>query len=219
MKRKNFKGYHKPDAVGLDKVKLNYSKIKQALTIIQTEFVSKKKTYIYIANNGRKIGSVELNLRKRNLMHLCGFKYENGARQFFQAINNNKLNWKKVWIKDDGSTFQKLAVIQKLNLLSGLDAEISIGRGNRAAILQYDNLLRSKEEILALAISYDDHGEGIPISLLNLNMKTKRKIGIPAFPVYAVITENVVTHKKQAKIRKNSPQKIRQLVESKLKDN
>ena len=50
-------------------------------------------------------------------------------------------------------------------------------------------------------------------------MKTKRKIGIPAFPVYAVITENVVTHKKQAKIRKNSPQKIRQLVESKLKDN
>lgn len=217
MKRDRFAGYHRPNTKEILKVKNNYLKIKMALEIIQTDFVARKKTYVYVTNDGRSIGSVELNLSKKNLMHLCGLKYDNGARQFYQGIKSDKLNWSKIWIKDDGTTFQKLAVIDNIDLLNGLNAKISIGKGNKFAVLQYNNLIRSGEDILALAITRDDNNEGIPISLLNLKMKTQRRIGIPAFTVYAIIDENVTTHNKKLRIKNGCSSKIKQYVDELLK--
>lgn len=69
-------------------------------------------------------------------------------------------------VKADGTTFQKLQVINLLPELSKLDLKIT--SAGKYLKLQYDHAIRTRRELMAIAFQFDTDGY-IPLSLLNLS--------------------------------------------------
>lgn len=147
-------------------------------------------------------------------MHLCGVKYNNGgAQSFFKSLKNQELKLDKLLIKDDSSTFQKLDVIDNIDLLNGLNTKVSIGKS--FAGIHYDNMIKSKKQCLGIAIDKDDNGIGYPLSLLNLSKRDTKSL--TSFDVVAILEENKLTHKKICLCkRSNCDTKIDKYIEEHL---
>lgn len=46
-----------------------------------------------------------------NFMHLCGLLYSRGSKNFFKDVIDRKVDLSKILVKTDGTTFQKLKVL------------------------------------------------------------------------------------------------------------
>lgn len=126
-------------------------------------------------------------------MHLCGVKYVRGSRGFVNDLRKKKLDLQNLYLKNDGSTFQTLEVIDKIDLLDSLSTKVSIG--NKMASIHYSNLLRTKSDILGIAVDTDNNGMNSPLSLLNLSIKDSHTL--TSFKVVAILEENKTTHVKR----------------------
>lgn len=131
-------------------------------------------------------------------MHLCGVKYDKGAKGFINDLKHNKLKLENLYLKEDGSTFQKLEVIDKIPLLNELGTMISIG--NNMARIHYDNLLRTEANILGIAIDTDANGIHFPLSLLKISAKDAHTL--TSFEVIAILEEDQKTHIKKCLVKK-----------------
>lgn len=205
----NDENYHKINTSEIKTFNTYIPIIRESLKTIKTNFIGKKKTYVYVKNM-RCIDSISVIFKNNNLMHLYGVKYKDGSKQFVYDIKHKKLNFHYLRVKDDGSTFQKLQVINQIDILNTLNTRISIG--NNIANIHYDSLLRSREDILGIAIKNDENGNPYPLSLLNLSNDITKTL--TSFKVLAIIEEDVNTHICSCLQRKdNCPQKVNQWIE------
>ncbi|UQB01698.1 PBECR4 domain-containing protein [Pediococcus pentosaceus] len=191
--------YHKITSSELISFKTYLPKIQNSFSIIKKHFIGKIKTYIYAVNN-REIRSLPVTIQNRHFMHLCGVKYTKGASGFVKDLKNNRLNLNELYLKEDGSTFQKLEVIDKINLLDTLETTVSIG--NNMARIHYDNLLRTKANILGIVVDTDDNGINFPLSLLNISATDLHTL--TRFKVFAILEENKSTHVKRCLLKDKS---------------
>lgn len=206
--------YHKITASELISFKTYLPKIKNSFSLIKKHFIGKTKTYIYVVNN-RKICSLPITFQNRHFMHLCGVKYIKGASGFVKDLKKNRLKLDGLYLKEDGSTFQKLEVIDKIDLLDTLGTTVSIG--NNIARIHYDNLLRTKTNILGIAVDTDKYGMHFPLSLLNISVEDTHTL--TSFSVVAILEESQRTHVKKCLLKqRNCPRKLNEYIE-KLLDN
>ncbi|HHW7475208.1 TPA: hypothetical protein ACU207_002414 [Mannheimia haemolytica] len=76
-----------------------------------------------------------------------------------------QIDLNKVFIKNDGTTFQKLFVLSSIDFLINLD--ITLSSGAIYLHISFDKALRTKTKVFALTLINDEH-LSIPQSLLNL---------------------------------------------------
>lgn len=164
----NDHAYHKITISEINSFKKYIPNIQKAFSLTEKHFIGKVKTYVYIVNS-REIRSLPITFQNKHFMHLCGVKYVRGSRGFVNDLRKKKLDLQNLYLKNDGSTFQKLEVIDKIDLLDSLNTKVSIG--NKMASIHYSNLLRTKSDILGIAVDTDNNGMNFPLSLLNLSIK------------------------------------------------
>ena len=142
--------------------------IYDAAEYYQLKFVGKAISYY---SNNR---CIVIRATKHNFMHLCGIKYSRGPKRFFDDALNRSLSVANILIKADGTTFQKLEVVDMLKELMSKNIRIT-GRGH-FLYLCYDSALRTNKKLLALTL-INGKQAFIPQSLLNLHYSKSFPIG------------------------------------------
>lgn len=161
-------------------IKRYLKSIYKAVSILQTEFVDKKISYV-----GEE-STISIVFSASNFMHLCGVEYKRGPNLFFQDALDEKIKLENIKIKVDGTTFLKLQVLGSIGLL--LDENISIVGQGIFSSLRYDAAIRTRRKILALSLMQEGTTY-VPISLLNL---TQKELG-PGQKVIRLLSENLST--------------------------
>lgn len=152
--------------------------------------------YIYLKNNHSK--TIPVVFLKRNFMHLCGVKYyvhgiKYNASNFYKALKKNRVSQKQLSPRKNGTTGQKLSVINELPLLIKPGVRIT-GEGNFLH-LKFSNALRSSKAILATTLIHNK-AEMVPQSLLSLkgNNKSKSKVFMKSYKVIYLKQINIINH-------------------------
>lgn len=140
-----------------ERLKKYISDIGNAALFFETHFINKEVIY------STDKESVAIIFKRSNFMHLCGVKYDDGAREFFEAAINNRLDINK--IKSDGTTFLKLSLLRSISFL--LSVEISLADNAIYLNMSFDKALKTKKKIFALTL-IDSNNSFVPQSLLNL---------------------------------------------------
>ena len=150
-------------------------------------------SYLYKQNGNMKVLTVKF--AESNFAHLTGLWFaERGPKKFLDDLANEKTTQKGIFVKKDGTTFQKLAVIGGLQRLT--DPTImelnDLSKVPQSHRLRFTEALKIKDEGLLLALINTDFDLYSPVSLLNLNDTRGRYNDyskVPENQVLAVLSE------------------------------
>ena len=137
------------------------------------------KKVVYCTRNQK----VSVYFSESNFMHLYGLYYSRGAKNFFLDCLDKKLDVSSLLVKKDGTTFQKLAILNSVTELTSPHVRLT-GSG-RYLYLEFDYALRTKKQILALTLK-DTSKKIVPQSLLDLKKKRDFPKGEAVIKIYAV---------------------------------
>ena len=137
------------------------------------------KKVVYCTRNQK----ISVYFSESNFMHLCGLHYSRGAKNFFLDCLDKKLDVSSLLVKKDGTTFQKLAILNSVTELTSPHVRLT-GSG-RYLYLEFDYALRTKKQILALTLK-DTSKKIVPQSLLDLKKKRDFPKGEAVIKIYAV---------------------------------
>lgn len=170
-------------------------KLKESAKIYKENLQNTNLLIIY--NKNKKIEYIEILFLARNFMHLTGVrslessgKYKK-ANQFYNACLNNKLSYKNIVIKEDGTTELKLDIISDL---VNIDKKCKI-------IGTYDN---SKKELITdilvgsvhmcVGLIKDSKTYYIPNTLLKEDI---RKLTLKQYPIICILKKKINEEKYQ----------------------
>ena len=137
------------------------------------------KKVVYCTRNQK----VSVYFSESNFMHLCGLYYSRGAKNFFLDCLDKKLDVSSLLVKKDGTTFQKLAILNSVTELTS--SYVRLTGSGRYLYLEFDYALRTKKQILALTLK-DTSKKIVPQSLLDLKKKRDFPKGEAVIKIYAV---------------------------------
>ena len=137
------------------------------------------KKVVYCTRNQK----VSVYFSESNFMHLCGLYYSRGTKNFFLDCLDKKLDVSSLLVKKDGTTFQKLAILNSVTELTSPHVRLT-GSG-RYLYLEFDYALRTKKQILALTLK-DTSKKIVPQSLLDLKKKRDFPKGEAVIKIYAL---------------------------------
>ena len=137
------------------------------------------KKVVYCTRNQK----VSVYFSESNFMHLCGLYYSRGAKNFFLDCLDKKLDVSSLLVKKDGTTFQKLAILNSVTELTS--SHVRLTGSGRYLYLEFDYALRTKKQILALTLK-DTSKKIVPQSLLDLKKKRDFPKGEAVIKIYAV---------------------------------
>lgn len=151
-------------------IRQNLNKILDAHDIYDKYF--KGKRYIYHYKNKNQDASYEINYFKRNFMHLCGvLKYPGGAKGFYEACLERKVNVKKVGIGNVNHFKNKLKIISGLRSLAFAK---SVGITNGTVCYKntdFGTMIRTRQDLLAIGTVKDvGSKKNVPLSLINVKV-------------------------------------------------
>lgn len=155
-------------------IKHNINDIYAAAEFYEKVFINKKVIFYTKNTVITVIASIT------NFMHLCGIFYLRGSRNFFKDAQDKKIDLSKVLVKKDGTTFQKLQVLNLFpELISG---NIRLTTRGHFLLLDYDYALRTSKRILALTL-LSRNANVVPQSILNLHRIKKFDKGEPVIKI------------------------------------
>lgn len=147
----------KPKDVGNMK---KYFSILQETAIYLKENLIGKTTYILTKNT-----YIQLHFMESNFMHLCGISYNGGSNKFFRACLEGKLEINNIKVKNDGTSFQKLRVVNQIEEIFSKPSQLT--SGSVCLKLKFDASIKTKKQIASITMV--NTGENYaPQSLLEL---------------------------------------------------
>ncbi|EHQ8839725.1 PBECR4 domain-containing protein [Enterococcus faecalis] len=167
---------------GMNYAKLGYKFLKEHVF---------NYTYTFFYEDSDELKKFTLNINNNDFAHLCGIEYKNGNKNFGKDLVDNRINWDKIFIKSDGTTSLKLAVIASIHLLFTTQSRIE--SGGRNLDLVYDKLLRTNKQILGLGCKQLSEEKLIPLSLLNLKTLNRNEKKALRYEIVCVIRKNKQT--------------------------
>lgn len=108
--------------------------------------------------------SISIKFEPYHFSHLCGIKYDDGAKQFFKAVISKKLDLSKT--KTNKTTELKLIVLKSIRFI--LSEQVQLTESAFYLRLDFDKALKTNKLIFALTLKFNDHNVLFPNSLLNL---------------------------------------------------
>ncbi|MED4722570.1 PBECR4 domain-containing protein [Bacillus atrophaeus] len=140
------------------------------------EFVNKELHYVYKKDNVYK--EVVFKANKKGFMHLCGVDYIDpknskkvSANHFYSLVKRKNISPSFLVPKTDGTTEQKLQVIENLKDILTPNVRVIDGKVTFYN-MTFDKGLRSRRQIFALALIEENQYSEVyaPLSLLNLKV-------------------------------------------------
>lgn len=186
---------HKNEYIKLTQI--NEVKIKEDMNRAKQAYIFLKKhvfnyTYSFFYKDRNNLKKFTLNISNNDFAHLCGIKYDNGNKNFGKDLLGNRLDWNKVYIKSDGTTSLKLAVISSIHLLFTVQSRIESGGKNLNLV--YDKLIRTNKEILGLGCKQLSVEKIVPLSLLNLKTLNRNEKSVQRYKILCVIKKDRQTN-------------------------
>lgn len=132
--------------------------IEGAAHFFQRHFIGKEMIYSTASQ------SISIKFEAHHFSHLCGIKYEDGAKQFFKAVMSKKLDLSKA--KINKTTELKLIVLKSINFL--ISEQVQLTENAFYLHLDFDKAIKTNRLVFALTLKFNDRNELFPNSLLNL---------------------------------------------------
>ena len=123
-----------------------------------------------------------LKFERNNFLHLTGLKYKGKPNKFYSELENQKLSYKLVSIRKDGTTRLKLDVLKQLRQITITPTQV----GNFSADgvrLSLDKVVGKTSGLLTLGLKQDGK-HFIPNSLLKIDAK---KLSNKLYPIALVM--------------------------------
>lgn len=139
---------------------VNYFPVLSKVTVFLKENIIGK--YIYIMTDE---SCITLTFSESNFMHLCGLDYKGGSNKFFNACLSEKLEINNIKVKTDGTSFQKLRVVNQIEDIFKMPSQLA--SSGTFLNLKFDSSIRTKKQIAAITL-LNDRTTYVPQSLLNL---------------------------------------------------
>ncbi len=150
---------------------------------------------VYVFKQDDNIKALRVKYGEENFSHLTGIKFDRkSAKGMLEDLVNEKTEQNAILVKNDGTTFQKLDVIQKLPEV--IDASIislnDLDNIQQAQKLRFSDALKTKDNSLLLALKDFEPEVYRPYSLINLSdVRSKHSdyLRVPENTVLAVLSE------------------------------
>lgn len=150
---------------------------------------------VYVFKQDDNIKALRVKYGEENFSHLTGIKFDRkSAKGMLEDLVNEKTEQNAILVKNDGTTFQKLDVIQKLPEV--IDASIislnDLDNIQQAQKLRFSDALKTKDNSLLLALKDFEPEVYRPYSLINLSdviSKHSDYLSVPENTVLAVLSE------------------------------
>lgn len=168
-------------------------KLKEAANIYKENL--KNTNILIIYNKNKKVQYIEILFLARNFMHLTGVrsleskeKYKN-ANQFYNACLNNKLSYKNIVTKNDGTTTLKLDIISNLVNIDKKCKMIGMYNDYKRELIT-DILIGSVH--MCVGLIKEQKKYYIPNTLLKEDI---RKLTVEQYPIVGILKKNVKEEK------------------------
>lgn len=132
--------------------------IEEAAYFFQRHFIGKKMIYSTASQ------SISIQFEPYHFSHLCGIKYNDGAKQFFKAVMSKKLDLSKAKINE--TTELKLIVLKSIRFI--ISEHVQLTENAFYLHLDFDKAIKTNKLIFALTLKFNHQNELFPNSLLNL---------------------------------------------------
>lgn len=144
----------------------DFNKLRQGFILYDSLFC--EKTIIYTFNCENRLQKLSVHFEKTNFLHLSGISYYQSPVKFYNDLKSHHVNRNRLLYKNS-QTKLKLDVLPELDLLIDCD-QIRVTLNGSLLQLQFNNLIRSKKAIIALACDKSSSTSvSYPKSLLNLH--------------------------------------------------
>ncbi|WP_338434442.1 PBECR4 domain-containing protein [Ligilactobacillus saerimneri] len=149
--------------------------------------------YIYVED--QQVKTLRVRFGKENFAHLTGLIFEGKSpKELLNDLVKSNGAQKNIFVKNDGTTFEKLGVIGGIKQLANTNAmELNkfddIGQARR---LNFTEAIKVTDENLLLALRNTDLDVFSPVSLLNLDNKNKvssQYLRVPENEIVAIVAE------------------------------
>ncbi|MDM7655966.1 PBECR4 domain-containing protein [Lactococcus lactis] len=179
---KSNSGFKKPSNSEFIILQKELPMIKSVLSFIDYELLGKD---IIICTAEKEVA---FKIEKRNIPHLLGISYNGGGKSLWRDFKKKRLSTNNMSIKEDGTTFQKLAALHCFNDLF-LKSCFLTGNGKYEK-LTFDASIRTGRLLLAIGLKYSDNDQ---IYYPNTALNLRSKIIPNGEKVLAIYTENSET--------------------------
>lgn len=150
---------------------------------------------VYVFKQGNNIKALRVKYGEENFSHLTGIKFDRkSAKGMLEDLVNENTEQNAILVKNDGTTFQKLDVIQKLPEV--IDASVislnDLEHIQQAQKLRFSDALKTKDNSLLLALKDFEPEIYRPYSLINLSdvrAQYNDYLRVPENTVLAVLFE------------------------------
>lgn len=159
--------------------------IRSAFSIYDQQFINHSFKYTYVNRRTHKIENMTIQFTGKNFMHLCGVTYENSsASHFYKALRNKKVSLKRIQTRQDGTTGQKLQVLELLEML--IAPGVRVCDNGSFYNLRFDKAIRTGKIIVALTCIKANE-QFVPQSLLSLSNNTNKNLSKSMIESHEVI--------------------------------
>lgn len=190
---RRIRAYHVANSKELSLLNQNSKKILEVADFYNDKLSEGFVHYIYKQDN--KLKDFKIKYGKENFAHLLGIKFANKtSKQILEDLVNRRLNQEAIFVKNDGTTFKKLNVIESLKKItdSNTIALNDLGQITQASKLKFNDALKTSDNNLLLAIKDFEPELFRPYSLMNLKNArgtTLEYLDVPENTVLAVLAE------------------------------
>lgn len=188
------RGYHPVTKKELSKLN-SYADDLVTVAKFYDQILSTGKIF-YVYKKEEAINTIQTRYGKNNFSHLVGFRFDRkNAKQFLNDLSNGQLSQNAILVKNDSSTFEKLAIINRLSDIISSDNRLMDDLTNsniQSKKLNFNAAIKSPNNSYLLAYRYfEPHILG-PVSLINLHNTRKGYSDyskIPSNQILAVLSE------------------------------
>ncbi|MGM9905055.1 PBECR4 domain-containing protein [Lactobacillus sp.] len=164
------RNYHLPNKKEIDLLN-RYSKSIQKAVKFYDAISGKNMRVNYAFKDDRGISILPVRFKKENFEHLLGLKYLNiSASQVFKRFKKGYTPRRPLCLENYGYTFEKLAVLDKLEKITDADTLIitDLSKVGQAKTINFNRALRTEDRDLMLALKDFQVNLYSPRSLLSL---------------------------------------------------
>ena len=190
-KPRQIMGYHVASIEELARLNTYTETLKEIATFYKNELSNGNIIYAFKQDN--KIKEFIVKYGRENFAHLTGLKFDRkSAKEMLEDLVAGKTEQNAILLKNDGTTFQKLSVLEKAKELIGTDAVVLNKLSNvQSKRLKFSEALRTEDSQMLMALKDFEAEIYRPYSLINLadSKYAKDYSNIPDNTILAVLAE------------------------------
>lgn len=193
-KPRQIRGFHVANQDDLELLNKYSQQLKESAEFYKNNM--SKGNVVYVFKQNDEIKALRVKYGEENFAHLVGIRFDRkNASEMLDDIVNGNGEQNAIFLKNDGSTFEKLKVISSINKLVDNDIFTLTNVAEnvtQARKLRFDEALKVKDENLLLALKDFEPEVYRPYSLINLeNIRSNYSdySSVPDNTVLAVLSE------------------------------